>query len=278
MIDLSVIINRFSGGIIRAQLVSLLHDLYPKEKRDVNLAIMVYDCGIASKLSSVTEIDTMKLQSFIKLLIDDYGLQEKYAIYGIGIWATYYGVTIPKMQYNDEQEQNTPVQLPVTSPDDNTAPNIVSASGSDFELTDVGDNKVVISKYLGFDEEQMIVPNVIDGKQVVGIGDSAYKGCRTMKSLIIPEGIEYIGEEAFWGCESLSEVLLPEGLKKIEKSAFCCCELYKVLLPNTVQELDEDSFDVFGRPIIYCYPNTTALECARKNGYSVKNAKDYNND
>ena len=71
----------------RSQLASLLRDLYPSEKRAINVALAVYDSGIVSKLAKQKSVDSVLYHNFIKQLVDEFGLQEQFAAEGIVIWA-----------------------------------------------------------------------------------------------------------------------------------------------------------------------------------------------
>lgn len=41
------------------------------------------------------------------------------------------------------------------------------------------------------------------------IGESAFSGCRSLKSIEIPDGVTIIGENAFADCESLNSIMIP---------------------------------------------------------------------
>lgn len=59
--------------------------------------------------------------------------------------------------------------------------------------------------------------------KVTQIGDYAFRGCRELQSVIIPEGIQSIGVLAFESCVSLSQLTLPSTLFLINYSAFLNC-------------------------------------------------------
>ena len=66
-----------------------------------------------------------------------------------------------------------------------------------------GERVAKIVNYRGFKSE-LTIPSVIEGTKVVGIGDSAFKGCYSLSSVTIPDGVTSIGEYAFEGCSSLT--------------------------------------------------------------------------
>lgn len=61
-------------------------------------------------------------------------------------------------------------------------------------------------------------------------------------NVVIPEGVTVIGEQAFYGCESLRSVTIPEGVTTIEKSAFFCCSLRSVTIPGSVTTIGKEAF------------------------------------
>ena len=63
------------------------------------------------------------------------------------------------------------------------------------------------------------IPSIIDGFEVVGIGESAFSS-NTTKSVMISDGIEYIDWFAFSGCGALSSITIPESVTRIGYGAF----------------------------------------------------------
>ena len=84
MIDLTIVVEHSPDGFIsRNQLKWLLRDFYPKETRDINVALILYDSGIVNKISAMRKIDSKHKKIFIKHLFDDFGLNEELAVMGI---------------------------------------------------------------------------------------------------------------------------------------------------------------------------------------------------
>ena len=59
---------------------------------------------------------------------------------------------------------------------------------------------------------------------VVGITESAFSGCKNLKSIKIPNSVTSIGRYAFSDCESLSTIELGSSVEKIGSYAFSGCE------------------------------------------------------
>ena len=68
----------------------------------------------------------------------------------------------------------------------------------DFEYRALDDGTVQITRYIGSDTT-LTVPSEIDGYTVTEIGWYAFRDCRELETIILPESITSIGREAFYG-------------------------------------------------------------------------------
>jgi hypothetical protein len=133
---------------------------------------------------------------------------------------------------------------------------VVNGSASNYELEHTFGG-YIISKFRGFDEADVVVPNTIDGKTIVGIGKEAYFACAAMQSLVISDGIKFIENGAFAKCENLSNVIFPATLIRIgsfeqpnsmfssslaPKGAFAYSGIVKAILPEGLQTLGAGTF------------------------------------
>lgn len=62
-----------------------------------------------------------------------------------------------------------------------------------------------------------------EGSQLASIGDGAFSGCTSLRSIAIPNAITSIGSSAFTDCTSLSSATIGSGVTSIGKSAFQGC-------------------------------------------------------
>ena len=109
-------------------------------------------------------------------------------------------------------------------------------------------------------EENIIVPDEINGAKVVEIGNHAFTGEKTVKSITLPDavrwvdsyafsectalervdlgnGVEYMGDLVFSYCTSLTSLRIPEGTTTIG-ALFCFCpSLKEVYIPASVTEI-----------------------------------------
>ena len=88
------------------------------------------------------------------------------------------------------------------------------------------DESLEIEKYNG-NSPKVVIPDVIDGKKVVRIGESAFAWHREITSVVIPDSIKEIGYKAFFNCSSLMSVSIPSTVEDIGNGAFGFIEKYE---------------------------------------------------
>lgn len=104
------------------------------------------------------------------------------------------------------------------------------------------DGGAVITGYTG-KEEDVLVPESLDGLPVTGIGDKAFSKLDFIRSIRLPEGVRCIGDRAFTSCKALKGILLPPALEKVGPWAFVGCDsLESVAVPARVAEIGDGAF------------------------------------
>ena len=119
-----------------------------------------------------------------------------------------------------------------------------------FEYTANADGKLTITKVKN-QQDIVNIPNTIDGKPVVAIGDFAFcDGNKTddgfissdnniIKKVVIPDGVTSIGENAFYGCVLLESINIPESVTTIGEWAFGGCRnLKSVKIPSGIKDIE----------------------------------------
>lgn len=95
--------------------------------------------------------------------------------------------------------------------------------------------------------ETLNIPEKIEGLPVTEIGDNAFDlyNARDVKTVILPSTIKVIGNNAFWGIDSLRSINFPEGLERIGDNALCWSYIYledAPALPESLKYLGEWAF------------------------------------
>lgn len=71
----------------------------------------------------------------------------------------------------------------------------------------------------------------------------AFSDVRKLKSVTIPDTVEYIGGCAFKECINLEAVVIPDSVKKLGRYAFYCCDNLKIaVIGNQVSHIGEETF------------------------------------
>lgn len=107
--------------------------------------------------------------------------------------------------------------------------------------------------------------NVTFGNNVKTIGEGAFYNCYDLKELNLPDSVETIGQNAFRGCTSLTELEIPSsietiefgtfedcngltklkicnGTKLIKSYAFFGCGFKTIILPRSIEKLEQEAF------------------------------------
>lgn len=210
MIDLKDILKSNPNCLSsRASFKSVLNDSYPDEKRTVNILTIMFECGLVQKIKSKSSLGEHDFQALVSQLENDYGVVAKYSSESIRIWADALGVVV--------QTTNTQSTTPITHEPIVHKPIVdavvVEGCKSDYETEILKSGMLRITKFIGFDENEIVIPNQLDGKSVSVIGENAFAKCTGIQKVIISEGITTIENGAFSGCESLKKVTLPTSLK-----------------------------------------------------------------
>lgn len=131
-------------------------------------------------------------------------------------------------------------------------------SAFSYEIEEDG---VVITGYSG-EETAVDIPETVDGKPVVAIGQQAFEGNSALTHVTLPESVVRIGAYAFHGCTALAEISLPAQTATIQGAAFYQCSgLQQITILNATCS-------------IYDAPGTIC-DTAEIVGYTASSAEQY---
>jgi hypothetical protein len=92
------------------------------------------------------------------------------------------------------------------------------------------------------DDYVIVVPESINGKKVVSIGNGAFYNNPTY-AIVLPDSVTFIDENAFFDCTNMLYIDLGEGLQNIGELAFCgCASLKTVTFPDSLQKISSYIF------------------------------------
>ncbi len=225
-IDLSKVIEYSKDCMLnRARLRAIMMDMYPDEVREINILLAIYDSDILNEIKRRKTISGQQYALYIQRIVDEYGIQEQYARMGLDAWIDicielgYVNrIDVSNIESNDYSIDEEAISVRDALKQEkfiSKSPSGYEGTSTNYQIKAVGELNVEIVKFVGFDKKTLIIPNIIDGKNVIGIGESAFDGCKTIKKIIIAEGITYIEDRAFAMCSQLKEIILPGSLKRI---------------------------------------------------------------
>lgn len=284
MVDLKYVITKHPNCLSsRSLLRSLLLDYFPKERQTINILIHIYEYGLVKVIKSKPVLTDYDLRNMARAIEIEYGVIAALSKQAIVLWAE--ALDIPLEQGNtlgesDEKKQHEIISVKskrvfinedssqesifaemhkvvadfvcvlsqiynkkksMAAPCDNVDPN-------DYQLVKRADG-YYIERFVGFEEDVMIVPSCVKDIHIKGIAKGAYRGCVSVKEIYIMNGIEIIEGFAFEGCSSLSKVILPDSLNSIglpnEKdggSTFSSTNIEAIRIPPNVVFVGADTF------------------------------------
>ncbi len=100
--------------------------------------------------------------------------------------------------------------------------------------------------------ENIDIPSIYNNLPVTRIGDHAFEGRHSLKSITIPNGVTSIGQQAFTFCNNLTSVTIPSSVTSIGYCAFYGCPLKSIVIPKSVTSIGEAAFSGYPDLTIYC--------------------------
>ena len=250
----------------RAQMRAIMMDMYPGMIRDINILLDVYESGVPKKIKNDGSITDALYAQYVQKIVNDYGMQEQCAVIGLNAWID---VCLGKgtsstINYapscGDTTEGN--YTNSIANGSSKRAKNMPAmGKSSDYKTAYLSKGTVEISKYVGSNQADIVIPTEINGKKVLGIGEMAFYQCNEIQQVIIPEGVKYLKGGAFAECSNLKTIKLPTTLENIGvrksysllhamdyinslgvKGIFEGTAISEIDLPNSIMEIPANCF------------------------------------
>ena len=111
----------------------------------------------------------------------------------------------------------------------------------DFSFKMLEDETFAVIGYTG-EEKEVVIPDTHWGKPVTVLFDSLFSGHAEIESVRIPDTVTDIGEFVFDGCRSLRQISLPAGLEHIWPYAFARCGIEEIVIPEKIHTIAPFTF------------------------------------
>lgn len=96
---------------------------------------------------------------------------------------------------------------------------------------------------------------------IKSIGECAFKNCKGLMKINIPQSVKAIRDGAFAFCSSLKKIVLPDGVESIGEGAFGnCSNLTEIVIPDSVKSIGNMAFYACGSAILEADPNSRSAD------------------
>ena len=135
---------------------------------------------------------------------------------------------------------------------------------SDGVLTISGEGEMVntwTSDRVPWKSWQKSIKSVVIKEGVDNIGKNAFSGCISLMNVTISDGVKIIGDYAFSGCTSLTEIKIPVTVSDIGDGAFSgCTNMENIAIPSSVINIGKNVFSGIAIIVSEDNPNYSSID------------------
>lgn len=147
--------------------------------------------------------------------------------------------TAPQTTSSEISESPSHTEHTTVSASETPEQELIPSEGFSYTFYDDG---IELTEYNG-KGGKVIIPQSIDGYNVVKLGDNLFSSREDITEFVIPEGIRELGSGVFWFCTRLSEIKLPDSLEIIRSNAlYGLWGVREVFIPENVFQIDTLTF------------------------------------
>lgn len=156
---------------------------------------------------------------------------------------------LPVIMPTSEPVKTPEVELPLTDEKIKKGSEVIDKNTKAvYKITETENNRTV--EYIKSTIKNPVNINVpasieLGGEEykVTAVGNKAFKGSKTLKTVKIGKNVKKIGQQAFSGCKKLTKVSLGKNVTDIESNAFSkCIALPAITIPSTVKKIGSKAF------------------------------------
>ncbi|MBQ7316060.1 MAG: leucine-rich repeat domain-containing protein [Clostridia bacterium] len=144
----------------------------------------------------------------------------------------------------EEMTEETTEATTEATTEESTEPTHPLEYSAGLKFTSNGDGTCYVSGIGECTDADVVIPIVSpDGEQVTSIGQTAFRNCANITSVMIGDGVTSIETAAFYGCTGLASITLPDSLTSIGNIVFTTCTgLTSVTIPDSVTSIEFMTF------------------------------------
>lgn len=125
----------------------------------------------------------------------------------------------------------------------------IEGNQEDWEISTYADGSYIITKYIGENVENLVIPNYIDGNWIQSVSgihtENSIIDGYDIKNITISEGIKFLDTSSFYYCATIETVKLPNTLEKIDWGVFYgCSNLKEFNFPNSLTYIGQLAFEL----------------------------------
>lgn len=110
----------------------------------------------------------------------------------------------------------------------------IDESAGEFEYVVYKDG-IELTRYNG-NASSVNVPEKIDGKQVLRLGNSVFENCKWLTTVTLPNGLTSIGNKTFRST-TLTHIIFPNSIEEIGEEAFAYSAVTEMVFPPSIKVL-----------------------------------------